>query len=459
MARHPTISQHLAQWTAALSLDHVPDDVVHAAKRCIVDTVGVSIAGSATPVSRSVRQNAKQTYSTGQCSLFGDADYLSPAGAALVNGVAAHALDFDDTSYAGIIHGSAVTFPAVLAAVASKNGNGQTLLEAFIAGVETVYAMGLTVTDSHYLKGWWATASCGIVGAAAGASKALALDGEQTTNAIGLAAVQAFGAMAILGTDAKPFLAGHAAMSGLVSAQMARDGMTAPDEAFEDKRGFFQLMNDGNSDADGLAQLGRIWRLKEPGIFIKTYPVCSAAHAATQLTERLLREHDLGSDEIEYIQCDVPRLVAISLVHESPTTPAEAQFSLQFAVGSILAFGELGPGQLTANHLSNRRLREAMGKVRMSEADDLNAAEIKNRHPECARISIKTMEDRTVSGFLGAPRGMPENPFSDDDVADKFRRCCSFAGWPKSRSEPLLDNLWMLETLPSMSKALEGNVQ
>ncbi|GBF26575.1 hypothetical protein MnTg02_01616 [bacterium MnTg02] len=457
-SRQKTLSQSLATWATTLTLDDVPDDVIHAGKRAIVDTIAVAIAGSNMPVRKKILHHAIENYGPGRCVALGTGEHLSPLGATLANGVAAHALDFDDMSYAGIIHGSIIILPAVLAAVEQQNGTGRALLEAFIAGAECAYAIGLTVTDSHYLKGWWATASCGMIGAAAGASKALSLDDDQTTNAISLAAVQAFGMIAILGTDAKPTLAGRAAMSGLEAALLAGEGLSAPARAFEDKRGFLALMNDGTAYNEGLAQLGRTWRLTEPGIFFKTYPVCSAAHAAAQLTERLLRENGLGFDDIENILCDVPHLVAISLVHDAPATPSEAQFSMPFAIGCILSFGALGPEQISSDCLADQRLRDAMAKVRMSEADDLNLPEIAKRTPECARVTIKTKNGATISDFLGAPAGMPENPLSDDDLSNKFRRCCEFAGWPASRSDGLLDDLWTLETAPNLSQMLRGDV-
>ena len=456
-SRQKTLSQTLASWATTLTLDDVPDDAVHAGKRAIVDTIAVAIAGIRMPVSQQILRHAIENYGPGQCGVLGTGEHISPLGAALTNGVAAHVLDFDDMSYAGIIHGSIIILPAVLAAVERQNGTGRALLEAFIAGAECTYALGLTVTDSHYLKGWWATASCGMIGAASGASKVLSLDDDQTTNAISLAAVQAFGMIAILGTDAKPVLAGRAAMSGLQAALLAGSGLSAPARAFEDKRGFLALMNDGTAYNEGLAQLGQTWRLTEPGIFFKSYPVCSAAHAAAQLTERLLRENGLDFDEVENILCEVPHLVAISLVHDAPATPGEAQFSMPFAIGCILSFGALGPEQISSDCLADQRLRDAMAKVRMIEAVDLNLPEIAKRTPECARVTIETKNGTTISDFLGAPAGMPENPLSDDQLSNKFRQCCIFAGWPASRSDGLLDDLWALETVPDLREMLRGD--
>ncbi len=449
-----TIAERLAGWTSTLAVTEIPDPAAHAAKRCLVDTLGVTVAGSHTAVCDRVQSHVGANYAAGRCTVLGPDTATSPAGAALANGVAAHALDFDDTSYAGIIHGSCIVLPAVLAAVEEGRGDGRTLLEAFVAGAEATYAVGLTVTDTHYFKGWWATGSCGMIGAAAGAAHALGLDAARTTHAIGLAAVQACGMVAVLGTEAKPFLAGRAAMIGLEAALLAARGLTAPDRAFEDRRGFLQLLNDGNAQEEGLAHLGESWRMVTPGIFFKRYPVCSAAQAGAEMTERLIGDAGLGLEDIAEIVCEVPHLVAISLVHDDPTVPTEAQFSMPFAVGAILAYGHLGPEHLTTECLRDERLRGAMTKVVMRAADDLDVPEIKSRYPECARVTVRTTDGSEVSGFLGAPTGMPENPASDGQLSDKFRRCLGFAGWSEARTERLLAGLWEIESVPSVSALL-----
>lgn len=450
-----SIAERLGAWSAALALADVPDAAVVAAKRCIADTLAVAVAGSRTGVAERVAAHVRDTVGDGPCRLLGRAETASPVGASLANGTAAHALDFDDTSYAGIIHGSAIVLPAVLAAAERAGGDGQCLLEAFIAGAEVTYAVGLTVTKSHYMSGWWATGTCGAIGAAAGSARALGLDGERIATAIALATVQASGMIAVLGTDAKPLLAGRAAAMGVEAALLAGTGLSAPAAAFEDRRGFLQLMNDGQADAAGLGALGQTWRLTDPGICIKTYPICSAAHAAAQLTAALLQENAIAGGEVAQVVCEVPDLVAISLVHDDPASPAEAQFSMPFAVGAILAFGDLGPEHLTPETLSQPALREAMAKVAMRRADDLDTPDMRTRYPESARVTVATQDGREVTGFLGAPAGMPENPLSDAAFDAKIDRCLAFAGWDPARAARLRADLNVLETVADLSALLE----
>ena len=450
------IAERLGGWASGLSLSHVPEAARHIARRCIVDTIGVAVAGSRTGVAEQIRAHVSVQYGSGPCTQLGARETASPLGAALANGTAAHALDFDDTSYAGVIHGSVIVLPAVLAAAEHADISGARFLEAFIAGSEAAYGLGLTLTDSHYLRGWWATSTLGAIGAAAGAAKAARLDADTTARAIALAALGANGMVAMLGTDAKPVLAGQAARLGVESALLAAQGHGVPLRTFEDPRGFLALMNGGRAHEAALDELGQTWRLMEPGIAIKRYPVCSAAQAAMELTGTLIAENKLDRDQIVSVLCEVPHLVKISLVHGNPETPAQAQFSMPFAIGCILAFGALGPVQISNGALGDKRLRAAMGRVKMVEADDLNGEEFQPRYPECARVTLTTGEGREISGFLGAAAGMPENPLSDEALSQKFRDCCAFAGWPQERCEALLSGLWKIESAGTMGTLLRG---
>lgn len=452
------LANRLGTWVSGLSLKQVPDETLRIARRCILDTSAVAIAGSRTPVAEKLRAHVSEQYGSGPCTLLGTAQGATAIGAALVNGTAAHALDFDDTSYAGVVHGSAVVLPAVLAAAEHANINGAGVLGAFIAGSEVAYALGLTLTDSHYMSGWWATGTLGSIAAAAGASRALGLDTQDSTAAIALAALQANGMIAVLGYEAKPILAGQAARLGTECALLAAQGNAAPPQVFEDRRGFLRLMNEGKSNAAGLAGLGEVWRLVNPGVAVKRAPVCSAAQAAIELTEILIQQNGLERTQIAHVRCEVPHLVKISLIHDRPETPPEAQFSMPFAIGCILAFGKLGPEQISADALADSALQTAMTKVEMVEADELNGSEFQPHYPECVRVTVTTSDGRECCDFLGAATGMPEKPFSDEALSDKFRRCASFAGWSEERCEATLSRLWDIENAPSVTELVQGEV-
>ena len=205
-----TIAQRLASFGHALALNKLPPEVIAAAKRCIVDVTGAALAGATHETVTRVR-GLPSMQSPGNASLIGvQGATREPAVAALCNAVAAHVYDYDDTCYDGIVHGSAAVWPAVLACAQATGANGATLLEAFIAGVETEYAVGRAMSERAYFGGWWTSALLGAIGAAAGAAKALKLDRQATCNAIALATAQGAGMRVMFGTAAKPYGLGRA---------------------------------------------------------------------------------------------------------------------------------------------------------------------------------------------------------------------------------------------------------
>lgn len=423
-AARTSMSGRAAAWSSGLVLDDVPDAVRHAARRCIVDLVGVTLAGARDPLCARINDHARAMHAAGPCTIIGQSDTLSPVGAALVNGAAGHVLDFDDTSYTGIMHGSTVVFPAALAAVQHAQRDGRRLLEAFIAGVEVTYAIAMLVGTGHYFKGWWSTATFGIFGAAVAAARGLGLDTDQTRTALAIAGVQASGLKAAFGSDAKPYMAGRAAASGVEAALLAARGLSGPADVLENSRGFLALLNDGHHAPGEIDKLGRVWRLIEPGILFKQFPVCSAAHAAAQQAATLIRDHALGADDITRVVCEVTPTVAISLVHDRPETPQEAQFSLPFAIGAILAHGSLGIASLKPAVLADPALRREMAKVEMIRDDALHHDDA----PEGARVTIHLRSGKVLTDYLGVPEGMPANPMSDADLREKFMRCCEAGG-------------------------------
>ena len=447
-------ARRIAQWSRGIGLEEAPPDVVHIAKRCAIDTLGVILVGSRHHAVGKVRNQAERIFAVGHSTVFGGAS-LSAPGAALVNGMAAHVFDFDDTSYTGIMHGSAVVFPATLAAVQHGGGNGKLFLEAFLAGSEVTYALAMALGTGHYFKGWWSTATFGTVGAAAAAARALGLDEEQTLSAVAIAAVQAGGMKAFFGTDAKPLVCGKAAQDGVEAATMAACGINGPESAFEDDRGYYALLGNGSVEGAQIERLGEIWRLVEPGIMFKRYPVCSAAHAATELTCALVERHSLSPDDIRRVVCRVPRLVRISLVYDSPQTPQQAQFSLPFSVGCALTHGNITPAHISSGTLRDPTLIAEMAKIVIEEDPSLAEGDLARRYPECAVVRLELNDGRTFEDFLGEPTGMPGNPMSDEALEEKFRACAGNAGFPSKKIERILETFWNIELYDDVSRLFD----
>jgi 2-methylcitrate dehydratase PrpD len=438
-----------AEWICGLEAAAVPAPVRKVARDCFIDTLGVALAGATRPVVNKVRALAGRAYARGDATVLGGQGRMSPNAAALVNGAAAHALDFDDNCYAGFVHGSAVIVPAALAVAEAEDSPGAELLTAFVAGCEVEFAAGDAATPHLYEKGWWTTGVLGPIGAAAAAARVMKLDATKTAHAIGLAIAGTGGAKACFGTDGKPALCGRAAEAGVVAALMAREGCSGPTNAFEDSRGFANLFNDRIFEAECFTRLGRDWRLLKPGVDFKRVPVCLSAHAALDAVMDIMAEHRIRAADIEAVICDVGPVVTANLVYDEPRTPQQAQFSMPFVIGCMLVRGDISLAELDQSVVDDPKVRAVMRRVKTVTTQRWTpGGEHARRYPEGAHVTVTTRDGRTFDHFNGFARGTTARPLSDDEIASKFVSCAA-APIGKEGADALLDKLRSLEMLPS----------
>jgi 2-methylcitrate dehydratase PrpD len=437
------VDENLPQWVANYTLSQSDDNILAAAKQCIIDTLGVAIAGSQ---SEHCQQLLKLSPAAdGACTLIGLDTQSSAQQAAFFNAAAAHALDFDDTSYAGIVHASAVVLPAVLAACEQTNGSGADLLSAFICGVETEYAIGSIVGHGLYFSGYWCTATLGVIGAAAGAAKAFKLDENQTRHALRLAASMPIGLRAVFGSRAKPYLCAMAARLGVEAAQAAQAGIDAPAQCWSGPFGFLTTVHRGPliSQEATLEKLGR--RMQEPGVALKRYPLCSATHAAIDALLALRAQCDVKT-EIESIDCDSTPLAFSCLTYPAPETMPQAQFSMHFALACAWHYGHIGLEHLEPKFLAALKQTGLYSRIQFRADENLVAFQDRDRHPEAARVSIRLANGETLSTTVLNAQGTPQAPASRQQVHQKF---FNTAGRRLQDQEitMLLDKLQRLELL------------
>lgn len=403
----------------------VPECVERQADRAMLDTLGAVIAGGAHEAVQTLAVATPHHVGNAVLATGGTADMET---AALINGMAAHVWDIDDTSYTGIMHGSAVIYPAVLAVAHETAVDLEDARRAFITGSEIAYVLAETCTHDHYFHGWWSTVTFGLVGATAAVGVLFGLNEKEMISALGLAAAASGGGKAVLGTDGKPYLVGDAARRAILFARAAKAGVTGPENVFEDDRGFLKLLNGGKSDSTALESLGQRWRLVDPGLLFKTSPVCSAAHAAIDQMNVLMRELNVAPDQIARVHAEVPELVFISLVYPSPQTPQQAQFSLQFALACAAYNGKVRFEDLSRDAIFAVEKVAMMSKIHVESAADLSTDEMRSTCPESARLAVVLKDGRRASGFRAVAKGMPQNPLSETELIHKFNTALEFAG-------------------------------
>jgi 2-methylcitrate dehydratase PrpD len=251
----------VAEFIVKSRWEDCPPEAVEAARRAILDCLGVMLAGAVEPPARIIQRIAEAEGGAPLATVVGAGRRTGATWAALANGTAAHALDYDDTNFAMMGHPSAPVLSAALAAGELALADGRSLVHAFLLGFEVETTLAEVVNPPHYYRGWHATCTLGTLGAAAAAARLLGLDAAQTRVALGVAASQASGLKENFGTMTKPFHAGHAARSGVLAALMAREGWTASEQALEGPQGFFAVLGAGDLHPEHLATLGRPWKI------------------------------------------------------------------------------------------------------------------------------------------------------------------------------------------------------
>lgn len=422
-ARNETVSGRLAQWGCGVDPDEIPATVRARAKTCLMDTIGVAIAGSQSDAAVFARALCADGGTRGSSTAFGASRLFSAQAAAFANGTAAHAFDFDDNCYAGFVHGSAVIAPATLAVGEKTNASGADVITAFVVGSECEYALGAASRNALYEHGWWTTGVLGPVGASMAAARLLHLDAAKTHAALGLALAGTGGMKACFGSDAKALLAGRASEAGVVCAELAHRGASGPEHAIEDKNGFVNLFNDGIFDHSSVAAIGRHWYLETPGVDVKRIPVCLSSHAAVDAVSNLVATHRLDVADIDSIVCDVPPIVRANLKYDSPRTVREAQFSMPFAIAASLRFGSLDLSHLNAQSLKDEALAALMTRVTMRTGPMWDNPGMPARAPEGAHVRVALRDGSHVEAFRDKARGSATDPLPASEVAEKFLAC------------------------------------
>ncbi len=413
-----SVVERIAAFAAGLDIAGLDRRVLESARLSLIDTVGVTIAGARERLSGVAGEHAVATRGTGTCRIIARPGGASPLAAALANGVAAHVLDFDDTIYEGLAHPSAAIIPALLAAAETGGSSGADIMAGLVAGIETVAALGRGFTNAIYDRGTWTTSFLGTIGSAAGASRVLRLGQVETAHAVSIAACQASGSRTVMGTDAKPYLCGRAAEAGLDAALAARAGLNAPALIVEGRSGLAQLVNEGRfaeSELDGLGSA-----LSRPIMGYKRFPVCSAAQAAAEAVQEIVREHRVQPADVLAVECIVTPFVASCLPYVAPRTRTEAMFSLEFAVACAVLNGTITPAHLADCEFERLEIRALMAHVKMQVSDRLVPKADAAAHLEAARIEIVTRCGQHFARTLLSASGMPPNRPSFEFIAEKF---------------------------------------
>lgn len=419
----PGVTEIVARFACPVdgARDVVTDVDLAAATRSLVDTVGVALAARDDDAVRALARWVAREPAGGGAVVWGESVRRAPSQAALLNGTAGHALDFDDACPSMPLHPSTVLWPALLAEVDALGGDR--LVEAVAVGNAVMRALGEALPmDEHYGRGWHSTATLGRLAAVAALARLHGLDVEATRHALGLVASMAGGSIANFGTGTKPLHAGLAARDAVTAVGLVRCGLDANPSQLEHRLGF--LAGFGSPADDVALTLGaRLdhWRTAWVDDWsLKRYPSCYGTHRAVDAA--LVLRDELGAPplaEISAIEVFAHPGSLRPLLDHLPTTGTQGKFSLPYTVVRALADGELPLGAFTDEAVADPALADLVASVKVHGAatppghDDLAGTPY-------ALLRVTLSDGCVAEHLVLVTRGDARNPLSDDEVDAKF---------------------------------------
>jgi 2-methylcitrate dehydratase PrpD len=330
------LTRALAEQARGLRLNDIPEPVRQWARQCVLDTIGCGIAGASDELVTILLAEMQEQGGNEVASVLGHSGRLPVGSAAIVNGAASHALDFDDVNLAMPGHPSVAILPALLALAEERGSSGADVLTAFVAGYELQCRIGRTISPGHYdVLGFHATATVGSFGAAAACAHLLGLDAERSATALGIAGTQAAGLKSMFGTMCKPLHAGKAAYHGLMAAKLAARGFTSRTDIIECGQGFARTHSpDFNPDRAFDTPPGGWWIANN---LFKYHASCYMTHAAIESARKLREQHDFAPDQVERIDVRLEEACDRVCNIPAPRTGLEAKFSLRLTTAMGLA--------------------------------------------------------------------------------------------------------------------------
>lgn len=455
-----TLTGAAARYVANARFDHLSTQAIHLSKRCILDGLAVALAGSEQEGMRPLGDFIRAMGGAGQSRLLGDAGTRLPAPyAALWNGTAGHAMDWDDTQlaegpgrpYGLLMHPTMPPLAASLAVsdlVASETGqpvSGARFISAFATGFEVGCKIAEAINPDHYMRGFHTSGTIGHFAATAAAARLLELDERQTARAIGMAASMAAGIRANFGTMTKPLHVGRAAENGVTAALLARGGFSANEEALDGKWGYLTIAGPGGEPELVRERFGAPLTMLTPGVSIKPYPSGVLTHPSMDALLHLMQDEKIGAEDIESITLSAGSNVLGPIRFRIATTELEGKFSFAFLLAAIALKGRAGKAEFTDEFVSSAECQAMQRRIETrfdQQIEDMGWDKIRSR------VDVVTKDGRQLQRWANeAYRGGPDHPLSDVELEGKFRDCATGL-LDDAAQQSFLDQLWKLDELP-----------
>ncbi|MFW5793540.1 MAG: MmgE/PrpD family protein [Bacteroidota bacterium] len=437
-----------------LSQSKLPEEILHLAKRSLLDYIGVTIAGANmlnAKISKLVDSFGKVS---GNATLIGQNTKVGIEQASYINGLSSHVAELDDGVNSGIVHPGSPVISALLSIAELKKIPSKDLLIGIIIGYEATIRLANAIQPMHKKRGFHATGTCGTVGASVGIAAMLKYSKAEMKNAFSAAVVSASGLLKVLEDDSqlKPFNVARAANNGLISALMAKAGFNGPDDVLVGKTGFLAAFSDSyNIDKLNLGVLGKL------GIettYIKPYAACRYCHpaieAAIKIKSKLLMK---DFSNIKDIEVRTYELAVNNHDHIRVDNVSSSKMSIPFSVAVALVLGKAGINEFSNESIQNKNIVSLTKNVKVI-ADEKYTEIFPGKC--CAKVIITTNDNKSYTDQVEYPKGEPENPLTDIELEEKFRSLAMYGNKTEKQCDNIINHVWNLsDDLSNLFKSLK----
>ena len=430
----------LAAYVAKLSIDTMDPRIVASAKNFFADGLGCMVASAHEKPIQIAKEYAALYGGKPEATIIASGEKTDVMTAALVNGISAHYLDFDDVGDTTNGHVSVVMLPTILAVGETLNASGKQLLEAYITGIEACSMVGRSVGQENFRRGWHSTASLGIFGATAAAGKLMGLSEQQLVYAFGIAASEASGLKANFGTMTKSFHAGSAASKGIRAARLASLGYDSKPEALECRCGFGDLtigVQDFTPTYEAIESNAS--EFLDPGLVMKPYPSCKASHNGIDAALYLTKEYSLTPADIEHIIVEIQPHMVDLLQCPFPKNKLQGKFSSNYTIALAIANHAVTLDDFMGDDAFQPEVAELIPKIETVVNDNMNG-EIKMMVRGDTIVRIFTKDGRELVKRVNYALGDPHVPL-DEEMRVKKLESCFKRNLSPNRAQTLIDSL------------------
>lgn len=451
MASSNPLTRDLAHYVASARPNAALDDAAAIAKVGLIDTIATALAARNEPVVALVREHLTDSVGSNDAPSWLDpASLRSSRQAARLNGVAGHALDYDDVSLSA--HTSTVLVPALMAEAHRLGASGRAVLHAYAVGYEVWADLHSREPDLMHVKGWHPTSVYGTVAAAAAVGHLAKLPVATVQSSLSIAASLSAGLVANFGTMTKPLHAGNAAANAIEAVQLAQRGLTAAPDALEHHAGFLAALSpSGRVDREKLFTVDPTrTRLHALGLSVKRYPVCYSCHRVIDAAVSLALANTLSPDDVNAVHLRIGVAQASMLRNRRPQTGLEARFSIEFAVAASLVARKVGLGELTDAFVRRADIQAQFEKVSVEIYDRPSENDPAFGYADRVRITCRDGRELDSGDVLYA-RGNALNPLAPEELHQKFLDCVAYGGGAVD-ADALYERLARFESLDDVRR-------